>query len=375
MGIFRSGGRTRPTVTPRAAFSSSSAGTRDNTTPTQVLSASNVANLATSTIGGTPADAQIPVGQSGGSYAPKTVSGDASLLDTGALTVTKTNGVAFGPLATDTIDNISIVASSGVISANDAINAGVFGFVSATQVIFSPVRGDLVKIAGKVYAIPSAGITAANTSTYVDGTAGQNLAASTLYYAYLFNNAGTLTIDFSTTGHATDATAGNVGVEIKSGVNSRTLIGVLYTDGSGKFQAATLLLSWFNGRPLITNHSYGNASTTVSGWALISMTPIQALSWAGQLIGVQMWGAGQLGAAANNAVVFGVSTSLTPSSGTILGGQLQAVYTTATPIPFYLIAAVVQTEGLQTFYPAYQCNVGTGTIYGWNIYLAVQTGG
>lgn len=49
-----------------------------------------------------PSAAQIPVAQSASAYAPETVSGDATLASNGALTVTKTSGTAFGPLATQT---------------------------------------------------------------------------------------------------------------------------------------------------------------------------------------------------------------------------------------------------------------------------------
>ena len=49
----------------------------------------------------TPSAGQILLGNAGGTaYAATSVSGDATLASTGALTVTKTNGVAFGTFAT-----------------------------------------------------------------------------------------------------------------------------------------------------------------------------------------------------------------------------------------------------------------------------------
>ena len=48
-----------------------------------------------------PGSGQVPVGNSGGTaYSPQTVSGDGTLSSAGALTVTKTNGSAFGTAAT-----------------------------------------------------------------------------------------------------------------------------------------------------------------------------------------------------------------------------------------------------------------------------------
>ncbi len=126
MGIFRARSRTPAGPTP------------------QPVSNSGIVGLIAGFFGGTPADAQIPIGQAGGSYAPKTVSGDATLADTGALTVTKVNGQTLGALATLNVgtglaasggnlnlqtatgstlggvkvDNVTITAASGVIGAN-----------------------------------------------------------------------------------------------------------------------------------------------------------------------------------------------------------------------------------------------------------------
>jgi hypothetical protein len=50
--------------------------------------------------GTAPGTGQVLIGQSSTAYAPETVSGDGTLAANGALTVTKTSGTAFGPLAT-----------------------------------------------------------------------------------------------------------------------------------------------------------------------------------------------------------------------------------------------------------------------------------
>lgn len=137
------------------------------------------------------------------------------------------------------------ITTTGTLTYTGLTDSGYFYYGSATQVIFSPTNGDTIKIAGVVYQIPAVSITAANTSVFVNGVAGQNLAASTLYYVYLFNNGGTLTIDFSTTAPAIGTIAGNVGTQIKNGDNTRSLIGMVFTNGSSQFVLENTI-SWYN---------------------------------------------------------------------------------------------------------------------------------
>ncbi|MEB2654919.1 hypothetical protein SOP89_26500, partial [Pseudomonas siliginis] len=91
-------------------------------------------------------------------------------------------------------------------------------YVSGTQLKLSPYNGNNLIINGVPQQIPSAGVTLANTG----------LAASTKYYVYAYMNAGTMTLEAVTTAHAT----GTNGVEQKSGDATRTLVGMILTDGS-----------------------------------------------------------------------------------------------------------------------------------------------
>jgi hypothetical protein len=129
-------------------------------------------------------------------------------------------------------------------------NSGRLTYVSTTQIRFAPYNGGQIKINGSVYAIPSAGIAGCtNTNAYVSGVAAQNLAASNFYYVYAFLNGSNITCDFSTTGHATSATAGNVGTEIESGDDTRSLIGMVRTNSSAQFVDSSqqrFVRSWFN---------------------------------------------------------------------------------------------------------------------------------
>jgi hypothetical protein len=66
---------------------------------------------------------------------------------------------------------------------------------------------------------------------YIGGTSSQSASATTLYYVYLINVSGTTYLDLETTGHATD---GTTGIEIMSGNDTRTLVGMIYVDSSTK---------------------------------------------------------------------------------------------------------------------------------------------
>ena len=148
-------------------------------------------------------------------------------------------------------------------NASAAYLQNKFSLATSTSVQLLPKGGDLVTIAGVSYAIPSGGVSSTITNCSVNGVAAQTLSNSTLYYAYLYNNAGTLTIDFSTTGHVTDVTAGNIGVEIKSGDNSRTLIGMVYPL-TGPVLQTLLVLSWANKAELSSTAHFTTARSTSS---------------------------------------------------------------------------------------------------------------
>lgn len=163
---------------------------------------------------------------------------------------------------------------------------GRLSFVGTTALKFAPHRGDLIKINGALYRIPAAGIAGtANTGVFVNGAGGANLAASTLYYVYAFINAGVVTADFSTTAHATSSTAGNEGVEIAVGADSRTLIGMAWTDASARF-ADSALASWFNRRSRPTAQA-SQSITTTSG-SEVAGPAMTFVTWADEAVSIRL---------------------------------------------------------------------------------------
>jgi hypothetical protein len=153
------------------------------------------------------------------------------------------------------------------INAGLVPQCGRLYYANASQILFLPFNGDKIKIQGVIYSIPSGGVVASNSPTFVNGVAGQNLALDTTYLVCLFNNGGTLAMDFITTlAHSADTTAGNVGVETPTTNKSRTVIGLVrYVAGIGFANSTKYrgVISWFNRRNLaLFGDSTAGFSTT-----------------------------------------------------------------------------------------------------------------
>jgi hypothetical protein len=140
-----------------------------------------------------------------------------------------------------------------------------FQYTSSTICTLVRKNGAHIQIAGELHEIPSAGVTL--------GTGG--LSNGTTYYVYVYDNAGTLTLEASTTGWAFSTTAGNEGVPIKSGDNTRTLVGMAY------FQTtfyADLTISYWNKVRRVNRFVETSILTTTSTGAWVAIgTPVYFL--------------------------------------------------------------------------------------------------
>jgi hypothetical protein len=174
---------------------------------------------------------------------------------------------------TTTLGVTGASALAGAVTFNTApasfLNQGRLTFVSTTSLAFKPYNGSMIKINGNQYLIPSAGIAGLGnpSSVFKEGVATQSLTAGAVYYVYAFLNSGTVTADFSTTGHATSATAGNVGTEIKSGDDTRSLIGMVAINAGPTYidsDSARYVISWFNRQPKRLRNSYTAARTVAT---------------------------------------------------------------------------------------------------------------
>jgi hypothetical protein len=130
---------------------------------------------------------------------------------------------------------------------------------NGTSLSYCPYKGNLKTTAlyGN-YTIPSGCLTANLTNMRIGGNSSQSAATSTLYYVYLINVSGTTYLDLETSGHATDS---STGVEIMSGNNTRTLVGMIHTDGgadvaSGQNTSVNTVATWDNRVPTATSCTY-----------------------------------------------------------------------------------------------------------------------
>lgn len=178
---------------------------------------------------------------------------------------------------------INLVSDLATITSNIAlkVDKATAGFgqcrltLSGGNLLLSRFNGQWLMINGAMQSIPSAGVTLAATG----------LTVGTLYYIYAYMNSGTMTLEASTTTHATDAT---LGIEIKSGDATRTLVGMARPI-TGPAWADSIsqrfVRSWFNRKP----EAMRKAFTAIRSTTSLSFTEINTeircewLQWADEV--------------------------------------------------------------------------------------------
>jgi hypothetical protein len=139
----------------------------------------------------------------------------------------------------------------------------------SSSIQYCPYKGNIKTTASQGnYTIPSVCLTATFTSMYVGGVASSSLSANTLYYIYLWNASGTWVLDAETTGHVTDSTSG---IEIMSGDDTKTLVGMIETDANTHVMTGgetntpgdtNTVATWDNRSPTTTTcYAAGGAAT------------------------------------------------------------------------------------------------------------------
>jgi|SRR5215475_991067 len=183
---------------------------------------------------------------------------------------------------------------------------------SATAMTFIPYNGDKIKINGGLYSIPNAGVSCGNSGVIVNGVAGQNLAANTVYLVGLTVSGSSLVPWYSTTlSHGPSQTTGNVGIEVPGATNNAvTIIGMCRTDGSSQFQdtaTARHILSWFNRfKKTCTNQV---SFTTTSAYPTAQGTQVTFLGWFGDAVTINIIGA-QIACLSGPAQTFSLGASM-----------------------------------------------------------------
>lgn len=231
-----------------------------------------------------------------------------------------------------------------IVAAPECCKLTVYGTSPGLMIQLLPYNGNLIKINGVLYQIPAAGIqSGTGLNQWLNGAAG-TLAFNTLYYVYLWRSpSGQLVLDFSTTGFVMSTTPGNVGVAIKSGDDTRSLVGMAYPGGTSPnvfYDQANnrLVRSWFN-RGAASLYGTGSASF----YAQTALVQLAAVSFAEQAFLSGGW-YGTSPAADNFAgYVFVPNVSQGNS------GQVTTVNTTAAYVNFNCGWAGGTSMGFQTF--------------------------
>lgn len=211
-------------------------------------------------------------------------------------------------------DGTAVVANTGVGYGQCRLTK------SGANLLLKPCGGNLLTINGTPQIVPDAGVTLAPTGL----TAG-------FYYIYAYMSGATMTLEASTTARATSTTAGNKGVEIKSGDDSRTLVGAAYSTTSSFTDQlnSRSVISWFNrrnvtGRYFLTT----NRTTTSTSIAEINAEArVYFLTWSDEAVH-----ATANGSASNSTAFQDTQMAIGWDGVSVLGGVSKQANTTATSI-------------------------------------------
>lgn len=216
----------------------------------------------------------------------------AAVLDI-PVSIVDAKGDIIAGTAADAVARLAVGANQTLLEADSTQTTGLiwvnrpdFGqaqltYTDTTHVKLLPFNGNKLVVNGVVCTVPDAGV-----SYTISG-----LSSSTLYYVYAVATTGAISsIELSTTVPVASTTAGNKGTMIKTGDDTRSLVGMVRTDGSTLFANTDLkrfVRSWFND-PGIGGYSVlgSDVALSVSGgpWAKVSNNAkIEFLAWADEV--------------------------------------------------------------------------------------------
>lgn len=224
---------------------------------------------------------------------------------------------------------------------------------SGSDLKLSPLNGNVLSIDGTLETVPAAGVTLAPTGLTID----------TDHFIYAFMSGATMTLEASTTGHATDATTG---VEIKSGDSTRTLVGMARPITGPAWvdsDVQRFVVSWFNRRTITGRvQQNGVTSTSTTPAELSTALRIEFLTWPEDMPLIAVSGMVRNNGAGNwsGAAAALATTNLTPlnaSTGSN-ANDLNAFGCVGSPASI--------AEGYHFSTVRCQVNAGTGTYWATN---------
>lgn len=183
---------------------------------------------------------------------------------------------------------------------------------SGANLLLSPLNGNQILINGIRQVVPVAGVSLAPTGT----------AAATMYYIYVFMVGAVMTLEFSTTVRAVDATTG---MPIKSGDPTRTFVGLAVSAAAGAWSTRVLLvISYFNRRSLTDKSWFTTVRTSSNATYPVfteTNTEIQVpfLTFGNEYVSSVFDGAGSNPSGTSNAYVYssiGFDSPANPTAAT-----------------------------------------------------------
>lgn len=217
-------------------------------------------------------------------------------------------------------DVLKVVTAQSIADLGSSLATNYRLTLSGGSLLLAPYNGNKLTINGVLETIPDAGVTLAATAL----TAGH-------YYIYAYMSGATMTLEASTTARATSTSAGNKGNQIKSGNNTRTLVGAAYSTAAAFSDTDTnrLVISWANRRNISGRSRFtaNRTTTSTSPVEVNSETRINFLTWDDEAIQ-----SCANGSASNSTAFQDTRMAIGWDGATVFGGLSRQANTTATSI-------------------------------------------
>ncbi|MHB0768171.1 hypothetical protein ACYCVF_29650 [Bradyrhizobium sp. 1.29L] len=157
--------------------------------------------------------------------------------------------------------------------------------LSGGNLVLSPYNGNLLTVNGVSCTVPDGGVSLAATS----------LTPGTSYFIYATASGGVVNaLEALTTAHATSTTSSNKGTEIKSGDDTRSLVGMARAvTGSAWANSATqrFVVSWFNRARRDVTGAVDTTSTETSGSQVEkTVSKAEFVAWADEVVDMVVTG-------------------------------------------------------------------------------------
>jgi hypothetical protein len=255
---------------------------------------------------------------------------------------------------------ITISPSAGQITISTQAATGPVGLGTSRVSLVSPTQ---IQIGLGLIPLKVGVAFTARVVTPVAPCSNTGLATLTRYYVYAFDNSGATVCEISATTHVMDSV---FGVEVKSGDQTRTLVGMVYTNAAGQFENSNALIgvrSFFNrGALYATTNFAGNANTTLGTFVeLNSSNRIILATWGGDLISLSYQGS-QTASAPGITLFTGIAADTFVNSlpGFLISNLIQPNGGN----PAAISGSITLAEGIHTFSLVGAVSGGTGVWHG-----------